>query len=414
MNPPRSTFGASPQGGAPSGLATPAPRRPLGRGRLPGLLRDPDKLMRWTLALAALAASTALWWPVPVEASTRIKELAAVQGVRSNQLLGYGLVVGLDGTGDQATQSPNTTQSLQSLLQQLGVTLPAGTSLSPRNVAAVLVTAQLPPFAQPGQAIDVTVSSMGNAKSLRGGTLIATPLKGADGQIYALAQGNLLVGGAGASAGGSKVQINHLSAGRIPDGATVERSVPTPLLEGDALTLGVRASDFATASAIAEAINRVHGVDTAEALDGRSVRVKMPAQPGARLAFLAQIENLPVVLARPAARVVLNARTGSVIVNEAVTLGPCAVAHGNLSVTISTTPMVSQPNALAGGNTVQAERSDIAISQQGGALITLPASARLADVVKALNALGATPMDLLAILQAMKTAGALNAEIEVI
>ena len=375
---------------------------------------DPDRLMLWTLVLAALAASTALWWPMPVEANVRIKELAAVQGVRSNQLLGYGLVVGLDGTGDQATQSPNTTQSLQSLLQQLGVTLPAGTSLSPRNVAAVLVTAQLPPFAQPGQAIDVTVSSMGNAKSLRGGTLIATPLKGADGQIYALAQGNLLVGGAGASAGGSKVQINHLSAGRVPDGATVERSVPTPLLEGDALTLGVRASDFATASAIAEAINRAHGDDTAEALDGRSVRVRMPAQPGARLAFLAQIENLPVALARPAARVVLNARTGSIIVNDAVTLGPCAVAHGNLSVTISTTPLVSQPNALAGGNTVQAERSDIAISQQGGSLITLPASARLADVVKALNSLGATPMDLLAILQAMKTAGALNAEIEVI
>ena len=375
---------------------------------------DPDRLMRWTLVLAALAASTALWWPMPVEANVRIKEPAAVQGVRSNQLLGYGLVVGLDGTGDQATQSPNTTQSLQSLLQQLGVTLPPGVSLSPRNVAAVLVTAQLPPFAQPGQTIDVTVSSMGNSKSLRGGTLIATPLRGADGQIYALAQGNLLVGGAGASAGGSKVQINHLSAGRIPEGASVERSVPTPLLDGEALTLGVNASDYATAAAIAEAINRHHGDDTATPLDGRSVRVKMPAQPGARLAFLAAIENLTVQLAQPAARVVLNARTGSVIVNDAVTLGPCAVAHGNLSVTISTTPVVSQPNALAGGQTVQAEKSDIAISQQGGALIALPAGAKLADVVKALNSLGATPMDLLAILQAMKTAGALRAEIEVI
>ena len=414
MSPPRSAFGAPPQGGAPSGPAEPVPRRPLGRGRLLGLLKTPDNMMRLTLALAALAASTALWWPMPVEASTRIKELAAVQGVRSNQLLGYGLVVGLDGTGDQATQSPNTTQSLQSLLQQLGVTLPPGVSLSPRNVAAVLVTAQLPPFAQPGQTIDVTVSSMGNAKSLRGGTLIATPLRGADGQIYALAQGNLLVGGAGASAGGSKVQINHLSAGRIPEGASVERSVPTPLLDGEALTLGVNASDYATAAAIAEAINRHHGDDTATPLDGRSVRVKMPAQPGARLAFLAAIENLTVQLAQPAARVVLNARTGSVIVNDAVTLGPCAVAHGNLSVTISTTPVVSQPNALAGGQTVQTEKSDIAISQQGGALIALPAGAKLADVVKALNSLGATPMDLLAILQAMKTAGALRAEIEVI
>ena len=392
--------------------------------------KDPDRLMRWTLAAATLAASTAVWWPAPAVAAAaaaaptstpasttstvRIKELAAVQGVRSNPLLGYGLVVGLDGTGDQATQSPNTTQSLQSLLQQLGVTLPPGASLSPRNVAAVLVTAQLPPFAQPGQTIDVTVSSMGNAKSLRGGTLIATPLKGADGQIYALAQGNLLVGGAGAAAGGSKVQINHLSAGRVPEGATVERSVPTPLLDGDALMLGVNASDFGTANAIAEAINRQHGEGTAEPMDGRRVRVKMPPQPGARLAFLAGIENLPVALARPAARVVLNARTGSVIVNDAVTLGPCAVAHGNLSVTISTTPLVSQPNPLAGGQTVQAEKSDIAISQQGGALIALPAGAKLADVVKALNSLGATPMDLLAILQAMKSAGALHAEIEVI
>jgi flagellar P-ring protein precursor FlgI len=393
---------------------------------------DPDRLMRWTLAVAAVLASAALLWPVPATAAAigtpaavaaaaaaaprtmRIKELAAVQGVRSNPLLGYGLVVGLDGTGDQATQSPNTTQSLQSLLQQLGVTLPQGASLSPRNVAAVLVTAQLPPFAQPGQTIDVTVSSMGNAKSLRGGTLIATPLKGADGQIYALAQGNLVVGGAGAAAGGSKVQINHLSAGRVPEGATVERGVPTPLLDGDTLTLGVNASDFNTAAAIAEAINRAHGDDTAVPLDGRSVRVKMPAQPAARLAFLARIENLPVALARPAARVVLNARTGSVIVNDAVTLGPCAVAHGNLSVTISTTPLVSQPGPFSGGNTVQAERSDIAISQQGGSLITLPAGAKLADVVKALNSLGATPMDLLAILQAMKTAGALQAEIEVI
>ena len=410
----RIVSGLGPQGGAPSGPAEPDPRRPLGRGRLLGLLKSPDNMMRLTIAMAALAASTALWWPIPAEANVRIKELAAVQGVRSNQLLGYGLVVGLDGTGDQATQSPNTTQSLQSLLQQLGVTLPAGTSLSPRNVAAVLVTAQLPPFAQPGQTIDVTVSSMGNAKSLRGGTLIATPLRGADGQIYALAQGNLLVGGAGASAGGSKVQINHLSAGRIPEGASVERSVPTPLLDGEALTLGVNASDYATAAAIAEAINRHHGDDTATPLDGRSVRVKMPAQPGARLAFLAAIENLTVQLAQPAARVVLNARTGSVIVNDAVTLGPCAVAHGNLSVTISTTPVVSQPNALAGGQTVQTEKSDIAISQQGGALIALPAGAKLADVVKALNSLGATPMDLLAILQAMKTAGALRAEIEVI
>lgn len=379
--------------------------------------RQAMKTMRWIIALAFLAASSAIWWTPEAQASVasvRVKELAAVQGVRSNSLLGYGLVVGLDGTGDQATQTPFTTQSLNALLQQMGVTLPPGVSLQPKNVAAVLVTTQLPPFAQPGQTLDINVSSVGNAKSLRGGTLIATPLKGADGQVYAMAQGNLIVGGAGAAAGGSKVQINHLSAGRVPEGATVERSVPTPLLEGEAVTLGINASDYSTASAVAEAINMAKGAGTAAALDGRSVRVRLPLLPAERLLFLAQIENLPVALARPAARVVINARTGSVILNDAVTLGACAVAHGNLSVTISTTPVVSQPNALAGGTTVQAEKSDIAISQQGGALIQLPAGVKLAEVVKALNALGATPMDLLAILQAMKTAGALHAEIEVI
>lgn len=376
--------------------------------------RSAQRLVHWVVVLSCLAASMAVWWPLPGHAAVRIKEVAAVQGVRSNQLLGYGLVVGLDGTGDQATQSPFTTQSLNALLQQMGVTLPPGVTMQPKNVAAVLVTAQLPPFARPGQAIDVNVSSLGNSKSLRGGTLIATPLKGADGQVYALAQGNLIVGGAGASAGGSKVQINHLAAGRIPDGASVERAVPTPLLDGDSLQLGVTASDYATANAVAEAINNAKGEGTAQALDGRSVRVRMPALAQDRLAFLADIENLSLSLAKPAARVVLNARTGSVILNDAVTLSACAVAHGSLSVTISSTPVVSQPNSLSQGQTVSGERSDIAISQQGGALIQLPEGAKLADVVKALNALGATPMDLLAILQAMKSAGALHAEIEVI
>ena len=346
--------------------------------------------------------------------ATRIKELASVQGVRSNALTGYGLVVGLDGTGDQTTQTPFTTQSLQAMLQQLGVTVPAGTAMQLRNVAAVIVTAQLPPFAQPGQAIDVNVSSLGNAKSLRGGTLIATPLKGADGRIYAVAQGNLIVGGAGASAAGSKVQINHLLAGRIPDGATVEASVPTPLMQGESIQLDLRASDFNTARNVARAINAAKGEGTAVARDGRTVAVRVPAEAGARVAFLADVENLPVQMATPSARVVLNARTGSIVLNESVTLGPCAVAHGSLSVTISTTPMVSQPNALGQGQTTVTERADITVSQQPGSLIQLPAGARLADVVRALNSLGATPQDLLAILQAMRTAGALKAEIEVI
>jgi flagellar P-ring protein precursor FlgI len=376
---------------------------------------SPERLLRWTVALAFAAASSALWWPQPAAASVRIKEVAAVQGVRSNQLVGYGLVVGLDGTGDQTTQTPFTTQSLNAMLQQFGITLPPGANLQLKNVAAVMVTAQLPPFALPGQTVDVTVSSLGNAKSLRGGTLIATPLKGADGQVYALAQGNLVVGGAGASANGSKVQINHLSAGRIPEGASVERAVATPLLDGDSLQLALNASDYATARAVARAINASKGEGTAAALDGRTVNVRMPSGlPGERVAFLADIENLPLVLERPAARVVLNARTGSVVMNEAVTLGPCAVAHGGLSVTISTTPMVSQPNEFAQGQTVRVDKSEITVSQQEGALLSLPAGTQLTDVVKALNLLGATPMDLQVILQAMKSAGALRAELEVI
>ena len=373
-----------------------------------------EKLLKTLIALATLAAGVALWWPAAAHAA-RIKEVATVQGVRSNALVGYGLVVGLDGTGDQATSSPFTAQSLNAMLQQMGVTVPAGTTMQPKNVAAVMVTTQLPAFAQPGQTIDVNVSSLGNAKSLRGGTLIATPLKGADGQIYAMAQGNLIVGGAGAAAGGSKVQINHLSAGHVPEGATVERSVPTPLNQGEVLQLDLNASDFHTAREVARAINQRMGEGLATAVDGRVVRVRMPVEPGARVAFLADIENLNVDLAPPAAKVVLNARTGSVVMNQAVTLAACAVAHGSLSVTISSTPQVSQPNALStGGQTVVGEKADITIAQQGGSLVQMPAGTKLADVVKALNALGATPQDLLAILQAMKSAGALNAELEVI
>ncbi|MEO5696409.1 MAG: flagellar basal body P-ring protein FlgI [Burkholderiaceae bacterium] len=372
-----------------------------------------EKLLRTLIVLALLLASAAVWWPTPAQAM-RLKEVASVQGVRNNQLVGYGLVVGLDGTGDQTTSTPFTTQSINALLQQMGVTVPAGTSMQLKNVAAVLVTAQLPPFAQPGQQIDITVSSLGNAKSLRGGTLIGTPLKGADGQIYALAQGNLVVGGVGASAGGSKVQINHLSAGRVPDGATVERAVPTPLNQGEYLQLDLNSSDYNTAREVARAVNAKMGAGVAQALDGRVVRVRMPDNADARVAFMADIENLPLELAPPAAKVVINARTGSVVVNQNVTLNACAVAHGSLSVTINSTPMVSQPAPLSGGTTVARDKADITIRQEPGSLIQLPAGTRLADVVKALNSLGATPQDLLAILQAMKTAGALNAEIEVI
>ena len=346
----------------------------------------------------------------------RIKEVAAVQGVRSNQLTGYGLVVGLDGTGDQTTQMPYTTQAMQNYLQQMGISLPAGASsqLQLKNVAAVVVTAELPAFAQPGQQIDITVSSMGNAKSLKGGLLMMTPLRGADGEIYALAQGNVVISGAGASSGGSKVQINHLSAGRIPQGAQVERSVPTPLNDGDFITLDLNASDFQTARGVVDTINKRMGPGRATALNGRTVQVSAPTDPSARVGFIAELEELQLAAIAPAAKVVINARTGSVVLNQAVTLGPCAIAHGNLSITISSTPIISQPNPLSKGQTVVTQQSSIKINQEPGAIIQVPPSPQLADVVRALNALGATPGDLLAILQAIKAAGALNAELEVI
>jgi flagellar P-ring protein precursor FlgI len=328
----------------------------------------------------------------------RIKDLASVQGVRNNQLVGYGLVVGLDGSGDQTTQTPFTTQSIINMLAQLGTTLPTTQSLQLKNVAAVMVTTNLPPFARIGQQIDVTVSSMGNAKSLRGGTLIMTPLKGADGQIYAQAQGNLMVGGAGAVAPGAKAVVNHLLAGRIVGGATVEREVPTLLGQGPYVHYEMNGSDFGTA----------------QALDGRVIQVQAPEDANARVAFMGRVENLEVRPMKAPARVVVNPRNGSVVMNQTVTIEACAVAHGALSVTINTEQQVSQPNALAGGQTVTTSQSEIDIKQGGGALVNLKAGANLADVVKAINALGANPQDLISILQAMKSAGALRAELEVI
>lgn len=369
--------------------------------------------LSWLLAALCLLASL---FVADAAYAGRIKEVAAVEGVRSNQLTGFGLVVGLDGTGDQTTQMPYTSQGMTNYLKQLGITLPAASiaALQLKNVAAVLVTAQLPAFARPGQALDVNVSSMGNSKSLKGGMLIATPLKGADGEVYAMAQGNLIVAGAGASAGGSKVQINHLSAGRIPNGAQVERIVPTPLLEGSSINLGLEASDFQTARLVAQAINKRFGDGSAKALDGRTIKVNAPTDSDARVTFIAEMEELQLESSVPSAKVVINSRTGSIVLNGAVTLGSCAIAHGNLSVSITTTPMVSQPNPMSGGKTVVTEKSNIQIRQEPGMLIQLPPSNQLSEVVRALNALGATPQDLLAILQAIKAAGALNAELEVI
>ena len=365
--------------------------------------------------LAAVFAALALAIPYSAARAERIKDLASVQGVRPNQLAGYGLLVGLDGTGDQTTQTPFTVQSIVTMLGQMGVNLPPGTNLQLKNVAAVIVTASLPAFASPGQSLDVTVSSMGNAKSLRGGTLLFTPLKGADGQIYAIAQGNVLVGGAGAAAAGSKVQINHLNVGRVPGGATVERAVASSFAASGPLRLELSSGDFGTAQRVAAAVNNHFGAGVAHAVDGRIVEVHAPPGADDRVSFMAQIENLSIDVPLAAARVIINARTGSVVMNQAVTLDPVAVAHGNLSVTISTTPVISQPSAFStGGQTVVGEKSDIQLKSDAGKVVLLDRGANLAEVVKALNVLGATPQDLLAILQAMKASGALRAELEII
>jgi flagellar P-ring protein precursor FlgI len=358
------------------------------------------------LAIALLGSGQAV--------AERLKDLASVQGVRNNQLVGYGLVVGLDGSGDQTTQTPFTTQSIINMLAQLGTTLPTSQSLQLKNVAAVMVTAILPPFARTGQQIDITVSSMGNAKSLRGGTLVMTPLKGADGQIYAQAQGNLLVGGAGAGSAGSKVVVNHLLAGRVVGGATVEREVPTALGQGPFVHYEMATTDFGTTQRVVEAINREIGPGTAQAIDGRLVRVAAPEDANSRVAFLGRLESLDVRPTKTVAKVIINPRTGSVVMNQTVTIDSCAVAHGNLSVIINTEQKVSQPNTLAGGQTVTTTQSEIDIKQGGGSLIQLKAGVNLAEVVKAINALGAGPQDLLSILQSMKAAGALRAELEII
>ena len=334
----------------------------------------------------------------------RIRDLASIQGVRNNQLIGYGLVAGLDNTGDQTTQTPFTTQAIGNMLSQMGVNLSTdqATKLQLKNVAAVMITATLPPFARPGQQIDVTVSSLGNAKSIRGGTLLLTQLKGADGQVYAMAQGNVLVGGVGASSGASKVTVNHLSAGRIAGGATVERAVPTSLGQGGFVYYELAETDFGTAQNVVDVINKSMGPGTAQAVDGRRIAVRAPEDTDVRVAFLGRVDNLEVRHQSGVAKVIVNPRTGSVVMTQRVALETCAVAHGSLSVVVD----AAQP--------LMGQGADIQVKQEGGALMNVKAGANLADVVKALNALGANPLDLLAILQAMKAAGALRAELEVI
>jgi flagellar P-ring protein precursor FlgI len=360
--------------------------------------------MIWLVLLVTLINS-------PLASAERIKELASIQGVRQNQLIGYGIVVGLDGTGDQ---SPVTVQGITNMLTQMGINTPAGANLQAKNVAGVVVTANLPSFAQPGQTLDITVSSVGAAKSLRGGTLLMTPLKGADGQVYAMAQGNLLVGGAGAAAAGASTTVNHLSAGRISAGATVERAVNMVIGEGNMIALELKDSDFSTAALVVAEVNKKFGDGTASAKNSRVINVRAPIDYDQRVAFLGELESVRVKTKPQAAKVVLNGRTGSIVMNQAVTPKPCAISHGNLSVVVTATNEVSQPGALSGGETVGVTNTQVSIESKPGLVVTLPNSALLSDVVNALNSIGATPQDLLAILQAIKVSGSLNAELEII
>lgn len=360
-------------------------------------------------ALLALACTDAR--------AERIKDLAAVEGVRENPLVGYGLVVGLDGSGDQTSQAPFTVQSLKSMLSELGVTVPANVNPQLKNVAAVAIHAQLPAFAKPGQPIDITVASIGNARSLRGGSLLMTPLRGIDGQVYAIAQGSLVVGGFGAEGrDGSRISVNTPSAGRIPNGAIVERAVPAGFggAGSGELRLNLHDADFTTAARMVQALDAAFGAGTAQALDAVTISVRAPQDPSARIGFMARVEALELNPGNAAAKVIVNSRTGTVVMGGDVRVGPAAVSHGSLVVSVSENASVSQPNAFGDGNTVVTPQSQVQVQQDGGRMFLFAGGTSLEAIVRAVNAVGAAPGDLVAILEALRQAGALRAELEVI
>ncbi len=360
--------------------------------------------------LMAVLALTALC-VAPVMAD-RLKDLAKVKGVRNNQLIGYGLVVGLDGTGDKA---PFTNQTFRNMMNQFGITLPDGVNPKLANVAAVTVSATLPAFAKAGQELDITVSSIGNADSLRGGTLLMTPLKGADGQVYAMAQGSLVVGGFGAQGqDGSRITVNVPSVGRIPNGATIEREVESPFNRGDTITFNLLRSDFTTARRVVEAINGRLGPDMAYAHDATSISVRAPRDPSQRVSFLSILENIEVDPAQEAARVVINSRTGTIVVGQNVKVSPAAITHGNLTVTIQENPEVVQPNPLAQGDTAVQQNTQIAVTEDPARMFQFGPATTLNEIVQAVNQVGAAPGDVMAVLEALKQAGALRAELIVI
>lgn len=342
----------------------------------------------------------------------RIKDITSIAGVRSNQLIGYGLVVGLDGTGDKA---PFTTQTFKNMMAEFGITIPNGVDPKLKNVAAVTITAEMPPFTKPGQRIDITVSSIGNAKSLRGGSLLFAPLKGADGQVYALAQGNLVVGGFGVEGkDGSKITVNVPSVGRIPNGATVERAIPNAFGHGDSLVLNLDQANFTTARNIIDTLNDLLGPGTAEALDGTSIRVSAPRDLSQRVSFLSVIENMEIKMGDARAKVIINSRTGTIVMGQHVRIEPVAVTHGSLTVTVQENLEVVQPNALGDGETAVVPKTDITAEIANNRMFKFGPGVTLDEIIKAVNEVGAAPGDLMAILEALKQAGALKAELVVI
>jgi flagellar P-ring protein precursor FlgI len=346
----------------------------------------------------------------------RIKDMVTIAGVRPNQLVGYGLVVGLNGSGDQTTQTQFTVQSMKSMLAQLGVVVPDNINPQLKNVAAVMVNAELPAFAKQGQTIDVTVSSIGNATSLRGGTLLMAPLKGADGSIYAIAQGNLIVGGFGVQgADGSQITVNIPSSGRIPNGATVEREVQTAFDSPvPALTLNLNQPDFTTAQRLSDQINTAFGEGTAMALDGSSIRIAAPVENDDKVAFMSMLENLQVDPGEAPARIIVNSRTGTIVIGNHVVVEEAAVAHGNLTVTIAENPQVSQPGPFSNGTTEVISDSSLLIEEEDNRMFLFKPGVSLDELVRAVNQVGASPSDLVAILEALEQVGALRADLIVI
>jgi flagellar P-ring protein FlgI len=373
-------------------------------------------LIRHLSIFAGLAAVVAFTAAPPAARAERIKDMAQVQGVRTNQLVGYGLVVGLDGTGDQTSQAPFTIQSLTNMLAQLGVVVPTNVTPQLKNVAAVSVHAMMPAFVKPGQTIDITVNSIANAKSLRGGSLLVTPLHGLDGQIYAIAQGNLIVSGFGVQGNdGSKLIVNVPSSGRIPGGATIEKAVPTQLATGDAIVLNLNDPDFTTATRLVQIVNHGLGDGIASIIDGGSVRVRAPLDITQRVAFLSTVENLEIDPASAPARVIINSRTGTVVISSNVRVSPAAVSHGSLTVSIKEEQKVSQPSAFASvGTTTTTTSSTINVDQGSNRMFLFKPGVELEQIVHAVNEVGAAPGDLVAILEALKEAGALQAELVVI